>query len=212
MDIAIIDYGIGNLRSVEKALQHLGFDAALTQDPAALYGARRIVLPGVGAFGQCMNGLRGCGFVEPLLECIASGTPMLGICVGFQMLFERSEESPDVRGLGLLKGSVVRFHGRVFEGPDALKIPQIGWNALEIARPGHPIFAALDPASHVYFVHSYYASPVDAGDALAWADYGGRFCCAAGKGNFVGVQFHPEKSQKIGLKILTNFGKWEPGK
>jgi glutamine amidotransferase len=207
MDIAIADYGIGNLRSVEKALQHLGFDAALTQNPADLARARKVVLPGVGAFGQCMNGLRKCGFVEPLLEVIRDGkTPLLGICVGLQMLFEGSEESPDVAGLGLLKGRVVRFRGASFEGPDALKIPQIGWNALEFAAKPHPFFASIAPGSHVYFVHSFHAQPADESDALAWAEYGVRFCAAAGRGNIVGVQFHPEKSQTIGLHILKNFG------
>lgn len=206
MEIAVIDYGIGNLRSVEKALQHLGLDAALTQDPADLRGAAKLVLPGVGAFGQCVTALRAHGFVEPLLERIAAGVPLLGICVGLQMLFERSEENPDVAGLGVLQGSVVRFNGPAFSGPDALKVPQIGWNALEFAQPVHPLFAGITPGSHVYFVHSYHACPVDAGAMLAWSDYGGRFCCAAGRGNVAGVQFHPEKSQAVGLRILKNFG------
>ena len=207
MDIAIIDYGIGNLRSVEKALQFLKFDAQLTQDPDVVRRARKLVLPGVGAFGQCMAGLRARGFVEPLLEAIKAGTPLLGICVGLQMFFEGSEESPDEKGLGLLPGMVVRFRGAAFEGPDALKVPQIGWNALEFAQPAHAVFAGIAPGSHVYFVHSYYARPADDSTTLAWADYGGRFCCAAGKDNIAGVQFHPEKSQRVGLAMLTNFGK-----
>ncbi|MGD0094395.1 MAG: imidazole glycerol phosphate synthase subunit HisH [Planctomycetota bacterium] len=207
MDIAIIDYGIGNLRSAEKAFQHLGFDAQLTQDPAALGRAKKLVLPGVGAFGQCMAALRARGFSEPLRQASAAGVPLLGICVGLQMFFERSAESPEAQGLGLLQGSIVRFGGPPFKGPGALKIPQIGWNGLEFAAPPHPLFAGIAAGSHVYFVHSFYPKPADDSQVLAWADYGGRFCCAAGKGNLAGVQFHPEKSQAIGLQILANFGR-----
>ncbi|MCY3021614.1 MAG: imidazole glycerol phosphate synthase subunit HisH [Planctomycetota bacterium] len=206
MEIAIIDYGIGNLRSAEKALQFIGLDAKLTRNPADLRTAKKIVLPGVGAFGQCVHGLRACGFVEPVVEAVKAGKPLLGICVGMQMLFAGSEESPDIPGLGLLNGSVVRFRGQPFEGPDALKIPQIGWNALELSTPVHPLFAGIVPGSHVYFVHSYHAQPADGSDALACADYGGRFCASAGRGNVMGVQFHPEKSQTVGLQILRNFG------
>ena len=205
MDIAIIDYGIGNLRSAEKAFQHLGFDAQLTPDPAELGRARKLVLPGVGAFGQCMTALRARGFIAPLLEAVNAGVPLLGICVGLQMLFERSEESPEAAGLGILRGSIVRFKGPAFQGPDRLKIPQIGWNALELPSPARPLFAGVPAGSHVYFVHSFWPKPADESTALAWADYGGRFCCAAGKGNVAGVQFHPEKSQTIGLKILANY-------
>jgi glutamine amidotransferase len=205
MEIAIIDYGIGNLRSVEKAFQFLGFDALLTKDPAALRGAKKIVLPGVGAFGQCMSSVRACGFVEPLLAEVRAGKPLLGICVGLQMFFEGSEETPGVPGLGLLQGAVRRFRGAAFDGREALKVPQIGWNALEFPA-AHPLFAASAPSCYVYFVHSYYAQPADVGDVLAWSDYGGRFCAAAGRGNILGVQFHPEKSQSVGLTILKNFG------
>lgn len=210
MDIAIIDYGIGNLRSVEKAFQHLGLDARLTADPAELGRAKKMVLPGVGAFGQCLAALRAHGFVEPLRAAAGAGVPLLGICVGLQMLFERSAESPGVEGLGLLPGEIVRFSGPAFQGPGALKIPQIGWNELEFPAPPaptHPLFAGLSPGSHVYFVHSFFPQPAEASAALAWADYGGRFCCAAGKGNIIGVQFHPEKSQNIGLQILANYGR-----
>jgi glutamine amidotransferase len=207
MDIAIIDYGIGNLRSAEKAFQHLGFDAKLTQDPADLGRAKKLVLPGVGAFGQCMAALRARGFVEPLLQAVNAGVPLLGICVGLQMLFEQSEESPGVEGLGILRGSILRFSGPAFQGPDSLKVPQTGWNALEFASPPHPLFAGISAGSHVYFVHSFFPKPADESTALAWVDYGGRFCCAAGRRNVAGVQFHPEKSQTIGLKILTNYGR-----
>jgi imidazole glycerol-phosphate synthase subunit HisH len=207
MDIAIIDYGIGNLRSAEKAFQHLGLDAHLVSDPAALKDAKKVVLPGVGAFGQCMAELRAHNFVVPLLEAVAEGKPLLGICVGLQMLFERSEESPDEKGLGLLKGSVVRFKGPAFEGGSALKVPEIGWNGLSFPSFRSPLFADLNTEDHVYFVHSYYAQPEDPNDVLAWSDYGGKFCASAGRAQVMGVQFHPEKSQRVGLKILGNFGK-----
>jgi len=206
MDIAIIDYDVGNLRSAEKAFQHLGFDAHLTKDPGELAKARKIVLPGVGAFGQCMNGLRDHGFVDALLAAVDKGTPLLGICVGLQMLFEGSEESPDVKGLGLLKGTVVKFKGPAFTGPDALKIPQIGWNALSFPPSPNPIFAGLKPGSHVYFVHSFHCAAANEADVLAWSDYGAKFCASAGRENILGVQFHPEKSQTVGLAILKNFG------
>ena len=205
MDIAIIDYGIGNLRSAEKAFQHLGFDAMLVSDPAALNSAHKIVLPGVGAFGECMRSLEAHGFIGPLRAAVAKGTPLLGICVGLQMLFEGSDESPGVAGLNLLNGRVRRFAGAPFQGPSALKIPQIGWNELEFPR-AHPLFRGLAPQSYVYFVHSYHAQATDESDVLAWSDYGARFCAAAGRGNVAGVQFHPEKSQTVGLQILKNFG------
>jgi len=207
MDIAIIDYGIGNLRSAEKAFQHLGFDAHLTQDPAALAGAKKMVLPGVGAFGQCMSELRARGFVNALLREVAAGKPLLGICVGLQMLFESSEESPEEKGLGLLKGRVVRFNGAPFCGPNALKIPQIGWNSMTFPELRSSLFTGVGEGSHLYFVHSYHARPDEDSDVLAWSDYGARFCAAAGRRNVTGVQFHPEKSQAIGLNILNNFGK-----
>jgi glutamine amidotransferase len=206
--IAIIDYGIGNLRSAEKAFQHLGFDASLVNEPGALAKAEKVVLPGVGAFGECMVNLKGHGFVDPLREAVAAGKPLLGICVGLQMLFEGSEETPGISGLGLLKGTVRRFAGSAFEGSDALKVPQIGWNALAFPRE-HLLFKGLAAGSYVYFVHSFYAQPDDPAAVLATADYGLTFCAAAGKGNVAGVQFHPEKSQSVGLSILKNWGSAE---
>ena len=207
MDIAIIDYGVGNLRSAEKAFQHLGFDAALTKDPAALASARKIVLPGVGAFGECMERLKQHEFIAPLLKEVHAGKPLLGICVGLQMLFEGSEESPGVAGLGLLKGEVKKFRGPEFGHVGGLKIPQIGWNVLTYPDEAkrHALFANLQLGTHVYFVHSFYAQPSDPSDVLAWSDYGGNFCASAGRGNVMGVQFHPEKSQRAGLSILANF-------
>ena len=149
--------------------------------------------------------MRARGFVEPLLEAVKAGTPLLGICVGLQMFFEGSEESPEETGLGLLPGRVLRFRGSAFEGRDALKVPQIGWNALEFAPPPHAVFAGIAPGSHVYFVHSYYPQPADASTALAWTDYGGRFCAAVRHENLFACQFHPEKSQAVGLALLANF-------
>ena len=207
MDIAVVDYGIGNLRSVEKALQHAGLDARLTQAPAELGQAGKIVLPGVGNFGECVKKLGERGFSEPLLAAVRAGTPLLGICVGLQMLFEGSEESPETPGLGLLKGFVRRFTGPAFTGQDALKIPQIGWNTLQFPARLNPLFSGIAPGSHVYFVHSYHACPAAQETVLAYSDYGGPFCAAAGSGNIMGTQFHPEKSQAVGLNILKNFGK-----
>ena len=210
MEIAIIDYGIGNLRSAEKAFQHIGLDAALTSDPAALATAGKIVLPGVGNFGECMAALRASGFIAPLLEAVREKKPLLGICVGLQMMFEGSEECPEEIGLGLLKGRVRRFNGAPFSDDDAshqrLKIPQIGWNSLDFPAVKHALFSDIEPGSHVYFVHSYYAQPADETDLLASANYGGAFCAAAGRENVMGVQFHPEKSQIVGLHLLRNFG------
>ncbi len=209
MDIAIIDYGVGNLRSAEKAFQHLGFDAALTKDPAELMSARKIVLPGVGAFGECMERLYEHEFVEPLLKEVHAGKPLLGICVGMQMLFDGSEEAPGVPGLGLIKGIVKKFSGEEFGSSSGLKVPQIGWNALSYPDDSkrHALFAGLPVGTHVYFVHSFYAQPDDPADVLAYSDYGGEFCASAGRGNVMGVQFHPEKSQRAGLSILANFSK-----
>ncbi|MFH0937992.1 MAG: imidazole glycerol phosphate synthase subunit HisH [Planctomycetota bacterium] len=207
MDIAIINYGIGNLRSVEKAFQFLGFDAHLTENPQDIADAGKLVLPGVGNFGECVTNLLSRGLVEPLLKAVKAGKPLLGICVGLQMLFEDSEEAPTVKGLGLLKGSVRRFRGNVFEGPQALKVPQIGWNELKFPVKIHPLFAGTMSDSYVYFVHSYAVYPTDESNALAWSDYGGQFCAAAGQGHVIGTQFHPEKSQAVGLRLLNNFGK-----
>jgi glutamine amidotransferase len=211
MHIAICDYGIGNLRSAEKAFQHLGFDAQLTTDPADLTRANRIVLPGVGNFGECMRNLTQKNFIEPLRAEVAKGKLLLGICVGLQMMFEGSEESPGTSGLGLMKGHVVKFRGQQFEqGHDAhaLKVPQIGWNSLNFPK-AHPLFKNIAPNSFVYFVHSFYTKPVDDADTLARANYGLEFCASAGRDNVMGVQFHPEKSQTVGLNILKNFGEME---
>lgn len=203
--IAIVDYGIGNLRSVEKALRHVGADARLTGDPVEIRAAAGVVLPGVGAFGACRLGLRQRAFDELVLELAAAGRPLLGICVGMQLLFEESEEMGRHRGLGLLPGRVVRFpDGGVDAGGARLKVPQIGWN--QLWHDGRdPLLAGVASGSFAYFVHSYYCVPAEPTDVIATTDYGFPYASAVHRGNLWGVQFHPEKSHAVGLRILRNF-------
>jgi glutamine amidotransferase len=196
--IAIIDYGVGNLYSVEKAFVRLGADVVVTSDPAAILGAARVVLPGVGAFGDCMRNLNEYGLVDVVRTVAAQGTPLLGICVGLQILFAGSEEDPGVDGLGVFAGMVRRI---VAPG---LKVPHMGWNSLTLAGAS-PLFAGLPANPYVYFVHSYHAVPDDPALVTAWTEYGGRVTAAVGRGNVHAVQFHPEKSGDAGLKILANF-------
>lgn len=198
--IAIVDYGIGNLRSVQKAFEHVGAPVRLISSPAEMEGARAIVLPGVGAFGDGMRNLREAGFVEPLCQAVGAGVPLLGICLGMQLLFEESEEMGVHRGLGLLRGRVRRFAGD-------MKVPQIGWNQLFWRRP-NPLQAGIPDGAYAYFVHSYYVEPADPADILAVTDYGISYASIVGRGNLLGVQFHPEKSQTVGLRILRNFVEW----
>ena len=195
--IALIDYGSGNVRSVFNALRQHGADVQLTADPAVIARADRVVLPGVGAFGDCVRGLKERGLWEIMQGALADGRPFLGICVGYQMLFEESEESPGIRGFGFFEGKVRRFDTL------GLKVPQIGWNSLDLAP--HPLWAGLPAKPHVYFVHSYYPEPCDPGVTIASCTYGGAFAAAAARGSVAGVQFHPEKSQAVGLAILKNF-------
>ncbi|OUN00578.1 MAG: imidazole glycerol phosphate synthase, glutamine amidotransferase subunit [Firmicutes bacterium ZCTH02-B6] len=200
--IAIIDYGMGNLRSVEKALTYVGAEAVITQDPAVLERAAGVILPGVGAFAQAMANLRAAGLIDPIHQALASGKPFLGICLGLQLLFETSEErfddGPELpRGLGALRGRVRRF-------PDGLKVPQIGWNTLRFPKETR-LFAGIEPGSHVYFVHSYYAEPADSSVTAAVTEYGIEYCSAVEVDNVMAVQFHPEKSSRVGLQILSNF-------
>jgi glutamine amidotransferase len=199
--IAIVDYGIGNLRSVEKALQRVGATAMVTADPAVLDAAQGVVLPGVGAFGDGMAQLRARQLVDPVMRQVERRKPLLGICLGMQLLFEESDEMGLHRGLGLLPGRVVRFP----EGE--LKVPHIGWNQLWRADPC-PEMALLEGiphGAHAYFVHSYYAAPEESGDVLASTDYGFEFASVVGRGRIFGAQFHPEKSQDVGLRLLRNF-------
>jgi glutamine amidotransferase len=197
--IAVIDYGASNLRSVMHAMSHLEADAHVAESPEELEGARAIILPGVGAFGAGMEQLRARGFEGPIKQHVADGVPLLGICLGMQFLFEASEEMGEHAGLGLLGGRVVRFP----EG-SGLKIPHMGWNQL------HPVedsllLAGVNDGDYAYFVHSYYVAPGDESDVLARTDYGLPFTSVVGRGHVYGVQFHPEKSQSVGLRILRNF-------
>ena len=202
--IAIIDYGMGNLRSVQKGFEKIGAEAVVISDPRAVRAADRIVLPGVGAFRDCMSNLEQAGFVEPILKVIAEGRPFLGICVGMQLLFSDSVEFGLYRGLNVIPGHVLRFPEGMREGAEELKVPHMGWNQLNIKRRP-PVFEGIADGSNVYFVHSYYVKP-DNDDVIATTtDYGFEFCSAIWKDNIVATQFHPEKSQDVGLGILKNF-------
>ena len=196
--IAIIDYGEGNLGSVEKALKHVGCEAQITSSPATLEQADGVVLPGVGAFDDCIKGLEKSGLVEPIKQIIAGGKPFLGICLGLQVLFASSEEG-EKAGLGVLTGRVVRFS-------HDLKIPQIGWNQITRVRDA-PHLQGTESGSWVYFVHSYYVEPEDQSIIATTTDYGIEFCSSVWRDNLFACQFHPEKSQAAGLKILDNFRK-----
>jgi glutamine amidotransferase len=198
--VSVIDYDAGNTLSVTRALEKAGARVDLTPDPDRVAGADAVVLPGVGAFGDCMKKLRARDMDEACLRTYRSGKPFLGVCVGLQVLFEASEESPGVAGLGILPGTVVRIR------TGGLKVPHMGWNHLRLARE-HPVLAGLDGEAF-YFVHSYHPDPAAAGDLLATVEYGERFCAAAGRENLAAVQFHPEKSSRAGLKLYENFLGW----
>ena len=198
--LAVIDYGAGNLRSVVHALKHLqAHNMRLVEHGSELDGASKIILPGVGAFGAGMEQMRQRDLVAPLLDAFARGIPYLGICVGMQMLFDIGEEMGEHEGLGIIPGRVIRFP----DFPDR-KVPHMGWNQLDVQERS-ALFQGLDKRSHVYFVHSYYCAPEDAGAIIASVDYGVEFAAAVQSGNIYGVQFHPEKSQRNGLRILNNF-------
>lgn len=195
--LAVVDYEMGNLRNVAKAFEHLGRSVEVTGDPERLMVAEGIVLPGVGAFGDCMANLRQRGLVEPLCFLIASGRPYLGICLGLQVLFDESDEFSTTRGMGVLRGCVRRFR-------QGLKVPHMGWNQLRFARRS-PIFYGIDDEAYFYFVHSYYVVPSDENVIAGRTDYGELFTSAVWRDNVFGVQFHPEKSQTLGLRLLENF-------
>ncbi len=203
--IAIIDYGMGNLRSVQKAFEKVGFEALVTSDPKVVLEAERIVLPGVGAFRDCIRNLEEGGFIEPILQVIREGRPFLGICLGLQLLFTESEEFGLHRGLDVIPGRVLRFPDGMKEGSEELKVPHMGWNQLSIKRRP-PALAGIPDGSNFYFVHSYYVKPDDPSVVATTTDYGGDFCSAIWKDNIFATQFHPEKSQEKGLAILKNFG------
>ncbi len=201
--IAIIDYGMGNLRSVQKGFEKVGCQATITSDPAVVFAAEKVVLPGVGAFEDAIAELNRKNLVAPVLDAIHAGKPFLGICLGLQMLFETSYENGRHSGLGVLEGDCVRF-----ELPDQFAVPHMGWNQLQIRRRP-PILDGLAEGAYVYFVHSYYVVPADPAVIAAETDYGGPFCSMIWRDNIVATQFHPEKSQTEGLKILKNFAEWQ---
>ena len=196
----MVDYDAGNTLSVTRALEKVGASVDLTPDPERVTRADAVVLPGVGAFGDCMSKLKERGMDGACREAYRGGKPFLGVCVGLQVLFEGSEESPGVEGLAILPGTVVRFEA------GELKVPHMGWNELRIER-SHPVFEGLDGEAF-YFVHSYYPQPAEPGYVLGTSEYGGEFCAAAGRDNLVAVQFHPEKSSRAGLKLYENFLTW----
>jgi glutamine amidotransferase len=195
--VAIIDYGVGNLRSVEKAFAATGCDAAVTADEEQLRRAERLVLPGVGAFAACMQALSARGFDLLVQERVREGTPLLGVCVGMQMLFEESEEFGRTAGLGLLPGRVRRFAGD-------LVVPQVGWNQIS-QRSAHRLFAGIADQAFFYFVHSYYCESDDPEVVIGETEYGAKYASVVARENVCGVQFHPEKSQAAGLRLLSNF-------
>lgn len=209
--IVIVDYGVGNLRNVYKAVEAAGGAPRVIQEPDELEAAHAVILPGVGAFGDAAANLRAAGFEEPLREAVAEGKPLLGICVGMQLLFDESDEmGPDQGagvhpGLSLIPGRVTRFPGAMI-GSDGrmLKVPEIGWNQLHHDNED-PLLQGIPNGAHAYFVHSYYCAPDDPADTIAWTDYGIRYASIVRRGNLWGIQCHPEKSQQVGLRILSNF-------
>lgn len=201
--ITILDYGMGNLRSVQKAFAHLGFEAEITDRPEEATQARKLVLPGVGAFGDAMSELRRRELIEPIRAVIAVGRPFLGICLGLQLLFDSSEEGGPQQGLAILPGRVVRFRT-----PPELKVPHMGWNGLEMRRPC-PLLEGTPQGAHVYFVHSYYVEPDDETLIAATANYPEPFAAVVARDNVVATQFHPEKSQSVGLEMLRRFAEWK---
>lgn len=199
--ISIVDYGMGNLRSVSKAFETQGFEVSVTSSPDDINKASGLVLPGVGAFGECMANLKRLGLIEPIKDYINSGRPFLGICLGFQILFEESEESPGVNGLGLFKGRVVRFPDF---GERRIKVPQMGWNTINFVS-GSGLLNSIPVGTWFYFVHSYYVDPEENGLSIITSNYGIEFTAAVEKDNVFACQFHPEKSGRYGLDLVKNF-------
>jgi len=205
--IAIIDYGMGNLRSVSKAFEAVGHRPVVTRDVTKIKNASHVVLPGVGAFGDCMANLGRYDLVEPIRLTIQSGKPFLGICLGLQLLFTESEEFGFHKGLGIISGRVRRFRVDEREGM-GLKIPHMGWNQVNFQRPC-PLFKGIADGAHWYFVHSYFVDPSDRQIAATTTTYGVPFVSSIWRDNVVGCQFHPEKSQTVGLQLIRNFGSWK---
>ena len=202
--IAIIDYGMGNLHSVQKGFEKIGADAVIISDPDEVAAADKLVLPGVGAFRDAIATLKEKGFVEPVKNYVDSGKPFLGICLGLQMLFDVSFEDGEYKGLGIVPGKVVRFDFSGRPDENELKIPHMGWNRLKI-KPDNPLYLGLPNETFVYFVHSYYVVPEDNSVVATTTDHGIEFCSSIRRDNLFATQFHPEKSQTFGLKILENF-------
>jgi glutamine amidotransferase len=198
--IVVVDYGMGNLRSVQKGFERVGHTAVISRDPEEIRTAERLVLPGVGAFPKCMENLTELGLVDPIIEFIQSGNPFLGICLGLQLLFDESEEFGLHEGLKVIPGRV-----RAFDKTMGLTIPHMGWNTVTI-RDDNPIFRGIESGSHFYFVHSYYVDPAEPRDIAATTHYGLEFTSAIHRDSVFALQFHPEKSQEKGLQILANFG------
>jgi len=195
--ICIVDYGAGNLRSVQKALEHLGADAQVSSSPKDIEEADKVILPGVGAFGKAVDAIDQLGLRQSLIHSIKQNQPFLGICLGLQLLFPSSEENPEAKGLSILAGQVVRF-------PENLKVPHLGWNVLQQSSES-PLWTGIPKESYFYFAHSYYVLPEEASLTVGTSDYSFGFPVAIRRGNLFGLQFHPEKSQKWGLQILRNF-------
>ena len=216
--VAVVDYGMGNLRSVSQAVMHVaaresGVEVIVTSKPDEVYAAERVVLPGQGAMPDCMRELRDSGLQEAVLHA-AANKPLMGVCVGMQMLLTRSEEGPEgtgTPGLGLIPGDVRKFRleGRLQPDGSRFKVPQMGWNQVFQAR-AHPIWAGVPDAAYFYFVHSFYAHPADPAHSIGETDYGARFTCALGQDNIFATQFHPEKSAEHGLTLYRNFLHWTP--
>jgi glutamine amidotransferase len=200
--IAVVDYGMGNLRSVQKGLERVGFEAEVTRDPGRIAEARGVVLPGVGAFHACMENLRRFGLVDVVRDVVRRKRPFLGICLGLQLLFDESEEFGGPEGLGLVPGKVLGF-----SAADDLKVPHMGWNAIEI-RKSTRFLEGIDDAAQVYFVHSFYAAPADESMVATVTSHGTSFVSSIATDHLFACQFHPEKSQAIGLRILENFGRF----
>jgi imidazole glycerol-phosphate synthase subunit HisH len=196
--IAIVNYGVGNLRSVEKAFEAVGAEAVITSDAGVIAGAEKLVLPGVGAFGECANRLRSSGLEAGVLQAAEQQKPLLGLCVGLQLMFDEGHEFGVHKGLGLMPGRVVRFP------ENGLRVPQIGWNQIEELQP-HPLLEGLNERTYFYFVHSYRIEADEPSDVLASTEYGIRYPTICARGSVCGVQFHPEKSQDAGLRLLANF-------
>jgi glutamine amidotransferase len=198
--IGIVDYSIGNLRSVQKAFQHVGGEAIFVHTPEEISKVDALVLPGVGNFGDCVRSLAKSGMWDEVQAWAKSEKPFFGICVGYQMLFESSEEAPGEKGLGIFAGEVKKFSDKYH-----LKIPQIGWNTVKVLQPDAPLLSGISNEDFVYFVHSYYAAPKDASIIALETTYGDTFAAAVARGNLLATQFHPEKSQRAGLQMLKNF-------